>query len=375
MADERTVIEPEVVEPELAVPETAVQVRTQWTKEEVNALVATAHQFPRDMARFHKNMEQTIREMDEKEAEKINYHAPVGGGEFADGESIRCAELVRSNYGHIMIKEDSWSDDKFAYGVCFAWDYQANNATSKKKAYPITYSAKGNRAGGRYPDHLVAKTMMKAQAVARRDAIFELVPKVVYKKYARMAMEKVIGRPEELPHKVNKYLSMLSNIGQIDRQRIIEMLGFATEKDIDSEGLKKLIGIIGAISQGETNMAELFPPPAPPVNQQPGVDGAASRMPGVPAPETTPPLGETIPPADETKAPTSETKAAVDETAPPPAKPKKAKLEFAPKKAKRAFDPIWCGDAACGNVFTDENGELKIHVPCEKITECKKEQV
>ena len=359
MTDEQNVIEPEVVDSELARPETALAVRTQWTKEEVNALVATAKQFPRDMERYHKNMFQTIKEMDEKEAEAINYHAPVGNGQFADGESIRLAELVRSNFGNIMLKEDSWCDEKFAYGVCFAWDYEANNATTKKKAYPITYSRKGNRAGGRYSDNMVAKTMMKAQAVARRDAIFDLVPKVVYKKYARMALEKVVGTPEELPHKVDKYLSMLSNIGQVERQRVVEMLGFATEAEIDSEGLKKLIKTIGAITQNEISMADLFPPAVPPLAEQPGADGLSERiktMPGTVAAEATPAPAEPQAPAT------------------PPSTPRKPKPATVwDKKPKREFDPIICEDLKCGNVFTDDTGQLRTHIACEKMQTCPRE--
>jgi len=90
------------------------------------------------------------------------------------------------------------------------------------------------------------------------------------------------------------------------------------------------------------------------------------------APEAEPDLQPDPKPITEPEAPEQAPPSDTQEAQPP----KKEKPDIGwGKKPKRIFDPVWCGDAKCSNVFTDDNGELKVHVPCEKMVDCKKEQV
>jgi len=377
--------EAEVIVPELMQPESGtVATRTQWTQEEVNALVATAHRYPRDMKRFHDNMLQTIQELDEKEARGINYNAPVGRkkvldadgnpkldkrgkeiweDEYAQGPSVRLAELVYSNYGNIMFKQDSWCDEKFAYGVCHGWDYEANNAFTRKAVYSITYSAKGGRAGTRYADYLVAKMMMKAQAVAFRDVVFKLVPKVIYNKYAQTAMDKAVGPDAEREKRVKRYLDMFSKIGGVERQRIVEKLGFSAEEEIDLDGLRKLIGWYSAIEQGETSMTELFQEPSEAVaTAKKGSDGLEDVL------EQREAAKGNGKPADKSERSKvsgqhgkSRTPAGGKESLPNEEKGKGA--------GKREFDPESC-PPDCKNIETKADGAVGVRVPCEEFDGC-----
>src|ERR1700733_9514280 len=87
----------------ISVESSVNQALQQITNAQINQQVATAHAYPRSIDRFQKRAMQMV-SLNEETAASCIYIRPVGGGKFAEGMSIRMAEIVGNCYGNLRVQ-------------------------------------------------------------------------------------------------------------------------------------------------------------------------------------------------------------------------------------------------------------------------------
>lgn len=233
----------------------------------IDIQIATAHRYPRSIAQFVERAKNMV-SVDVETAESCIYRRPVGfnGTEavYAEGESIRLAEIVAASYGNIrvsgMIIEMA---PTYVKAVGFAHDLETNFAAKAEAVESTVKKPKKDRKGNLLPpepyDERMRVVVAKAaQSKAMRDAIFRVVPKSMCKSITNIAREVISGkqRPlEERRKQVEQWLAKLP----IDKERVLTALKVHSVGEMGNEQLEILTGIRTALKEGDTTLDEAFP--------------------------------------------------------------------------------------------------------------------
>lgn len=253
-AEAKEVIDGEVVSAESSVNQALMQI----TKGEIDQQIATAHQYPRSIAKFQKRALEMVT-LDQETAESCIYARPVGknadGSEkYAEGMSIRMAEIVGSCYGNLrvgaMLVEMT---ERYVKARGFAHDLETNFASTSEVVESTV--DKRNRPFSERMRIVVAKA---ALAKARRDATFSVVPKALCKRLETDARQTAIGDATTLAKRRGLVMQWVSKLG-IDPARVFAALNIAGETDIGLDQLTTLTGIKTAIKDGDITIDEAFP--------------------------------------------------------------------------------------------------------------------
>lgn len=264
------------------------------TRGEIDVQIATAHKFPRSMQQFKKRaMDMAL--LDEETAASCIYSRPVGKKkneqtgaweqQFAEGLSIRMAEIVGASYGNLrvgsMLVEQT---ERFVKARGFAHDLESNFAAASE-----TVESTVKKDGTPYDERHRAVIAKVALAKALRDATFKVVPRALCKPIELEARKLAVGEGKSMEARRAAVVQWLTKLG-IELKRVWASLGVAGESDLTSDHLATLTGLRTSIKDGEVTIEEAFPNlPKAPV-QEPG----AATQPATPPVETKP----TEPPID-----------------------------------------------------------------------------
>lgn len=227
-------------------------------KAEIDVQISTAKRFPRSMELFKKRGV-SLATVDEETAESCLYRRPVGKENgrpvFAEGLSVRMAEIVAASYGNLrvyaMILEQNERQVK-ARGV--AIDLETNFASSSEV---IESTVKRN--GQPYDERMRVVIAKSALAKARRDATFQVIPKSVAKPLEKAVRQLLVGDAKSLDARRRAAVGWISKLG-IAPSRVYAALGVQGESDLTGDHLEELTGLKTAIKDGETSIDEAFPP-------------------------------------------------------------------------------------------------------------------
>lgn len=315
--------QPEHQQPEFEVmPPTALE---SITRGEVDLQISTAHRYPRSMALFKKRaLDMAL--IDEETAESCIYCRPVGmkdgQQQYAEGMSIRMAEIVGASYGNIrvgsLIIEQT---PRMVKCRGMAHDLESNFA-STSECIETTVTKRGDP----FSENMRAVVAKACLAKAWRDALFKVVPRALCKPIETEVRKLMVGDAKSLEKRRKLVMDWIGKLG-IDVARVFGAIGIQGEEDIGTDQLMLLTGIKNAIKDGDTSIEDAFPP----LGANP--DGAPKFVPKT-KPEPKPKAPE--PPED---LPQTEPKAPQDPEAKPqaPATPPAAKEE--PKPAPQAEKP------------------------------------
>lgn len=208
-------------------------------------IVELAKKYPRDIKAFRQKILQTIEDPDVALA--CWYSLPKGGG-VIEGPGIRAAEIIYSNYGNIIIKEAPFSvDGKRVIASCQAIDVETMAAIEKTTSRSIAY-----KNGNLYPDHLIETTGKAAQAVARRDAIYAIVPAAFVNGLVASAKERVDRAIAENPGAIKAYIAKALKEHNVDPKKLTEI--YSTDgkplEEMNSSQLKDMLGLVNALRAG-----------------------------------------------------------------------------------------------------------------------------
>lgn len=237
------------------------------TSAEIDKQIATAKAYPRDPVAAVAEMQQ-LALFDEETAESCFYHlerkAKDGTMTIIEGPSIRLAEIAAAAWGNLRIATRIVGNDGRMVTVeAVAHDLQKNVASSKQVARSIQ-----NKYGQTYSNDMQVMTINAASSLARRNAIYDVVPKVYVNKLVAECQEFVKGKAANgLRDRVQKVVKAFGKYG-VTADMVCEKMGVATLDDIDADMVTRLIGIGNALKDGQTTVEEEFPQ-----LQQPAAEG------------------------------------------------------------------------------------------------------
>ncbi len=247
--------EQEPKETTVAVVSNALQ---QLTQGEIASQVEIAHRFPRSMELFLKRSI-GMATLDEETAESCLYNRPVGKDRdgkqvYAEGLSIRCAEIVGACYGNLRVSSmTTFQDERKVTVRGMAHDLESNFASSSEVSESTV--DRNNKPYSERHRLLIEKV---AHAKARRDATFQVVPRALAKP-VESAVRKVLAGDEKTISKRREAVeAWVKKIG-IDVQRVFTVLNVKGYADLGEKELIQLTGLRTAMKDGDCTLDEAFP--------------------------------------------------------------------------------------------------------------------
>lgn len=227
-------------------------------KAQIDMQIETAHRFPRKLDQF-KSRAISLATIDEETAASCIYRRPVGkkpGGqvEYAEGMSIRTAEIVGASYGNLRVAARIIERDErhvVAQGV--AHDLESNFlSTSEVIESTVT------KDGKPYSERMRITIAKAALAKARRDATFQVVPKALCKPVEKAVREVLTGNQKTMDDRRSAVVTWVSKLN-IDTERVWRALGIGGPSDIGPAELETLTGLKTSIQDGDTSIDDAFP--------------------------------------------------------------------------------------------------------------------
>lgn len=243
-----------VAEPQMEVIEVQqAEMLAAINKSEIDTQIATAKQYPRNLARVLNNIE-TLATMDEETAASC-FYVLRRQGKVIEGPSVRMAEIIASSWGNLRLQARIIGNDGkmiTAQGVCH--DLESNYATSVEVKRRIT-----DKNGKTYSDDMQVVTGNAACAIAMRNAVMKVVPSALIKKVIGKAKKVSLGQSMTLENIRQSMMQYFSKIG-VDEQRILDYLSVSKVDEIDTDMVVELRGLATAIKEGTTTVQETFFP-------------------------------------------------------------------------------------------------------------------
>jgi hypothetical protein len=255
-------------ETNVAMSQTAVE---STTRAEMDMQIRTAHNYKRSVKAF---LQETYEMacLDEETAEACFYSLPKRDkdGKPIEGPSIRLAEICASAWGNFKYGSrivDQGAEYITAQG--FAYDVQRNVMVTVEVMRRIT-----GRDGRRYNADMIMVTSNAASSIARRNAVFSVIPRAYVDQVYRKAKAVAVGTQETLSDKRAKIIEHFGKMG-IRPEQIYEILSVKGVQDITLSHLETLIGFKNAIRDNEISINEVFPDAG---NGKPKVTGNAGAF-------------------------------------------------------------------------------------------------
>jgi hypothetical protein len=223
---------------------------------EVDIQVATAHRFPRSLAKFLKRATE-MATLDAEVAEsciyKLKRKNEDGSQKIIEGESIRLAEIVAASYGNMRIAAQITEQTPTRVTVrAVAHDLETNVLFAQEK---VAKTVKRN--GEPYSEDMQVIAANALVSKATRDAIFRVIPKSMVKSIKEAAKKVAIGDSTTLTERRTKAMNWVKTLG-IEISRVFATLGVKGEAEIGLEQLETLIGLHTAIKEGDLTPEQAF---------------------------------------------------------------------------------------------------------------------
>ena len=223
----------------------------------VDSQVATAKQYPRDLARSVNNSI-AMATMDAATAQSCGYALPRGGKPIT-GPSVHLAKLIVSNWGNMRAeaKVVQITDKQvISRGTC--WDLENNVAT----AFEVRRSIVGKN-GKRFSDDMITVTGNAANSIAYRNAVFSVIPKAIIDKVYQAAQHYITGDlsdEEKLVSRRKKCIDFFKSEYGITEDEVVMLCGKQTVNQIKADQIALLLGITQSLKDGDTTVDDLMKP-------------------------------------------------------------------------------------------------------------------
>lgn len=224
---------------------------------EIDVQITTAHRFPRSMSAF-RTRALDMATLDEETAASCIYSRPVGKKdgkvEYAEGLSIRLAEIVGAAYGNLRVGATLIEQtDRFVRARGFAHDLESNFAASSE-----VIESTVTKDGYPFSERMRVVVAKAALSKALRDATFKVVPRALCKPIADEARKVAIGDSKTMDTRRKVVMAWVGKLG-IEPARVFAALGINGEDDLGADELKNLVGVRTAIKDGDVTIDEAFP--------------------------------------------------------------------------------------------------------------------
>lgn len=224
---------------------------------DVDAQVATAKQYPRDLKRAINNSV-AMATIDYNTAQSCGYALPRGGKPIT-GPSVHLAKLIVSNWGNMRTSAKVKKiTDKYVVSVGICWDLE-NNVASE---FEVQRSIVGKN-GKRFSDDMITVTGNAANAIAYRNAVFSVIPKDVTDKVYQAAQHLITGDlsdEDKIIARRKKCIDFFKDEYGITEEEVIKLCGKQTVNQIRGEQIALLLGITQSLKDGDTTVEEVMKP-------------------------------------------------------------------------------------------------------------------
>jgi hypothetical protein len=220
----------------------------------IDSQVATAKAYPRNIKKFLDNCITTVTG-DKEIAESCVYTVPRGKGKIS-GPSVNMAKICMQFYGNfrsgarvIEIEHKTLTSEAIAFDI-------ENNVSVKIQVKRSIFGS-----NGRFSDDMIVVTGNAANAIALRNAIYAVIPKVFIDQIYNAAQKKIIGdvsTEEKLILQRTKTMQALKDRYNVSEKEILSAIGKASIEHITKEDLVIFAGIDTAIKDGDTTVDQAF---------------------------------------------------------------------------------------------------------------------
>ncbi len=222
----------------------------------VDIQVATAHQYPRNIARCLNNSI-AIATMDRETAQTCGYALPRAGKPIM-GPSVHLAKIIAQQFGNLRAEAKVVGvTDTQVISRGIAWDLENNYAV----AFEVRRSIVGKY--GRFSDDMITVTGNAANAIAYRNAVFAVVPKAITDKVYGAAQRLITGDlsdEEELIKRRMKAIRYFNDQYGITEEEVVKLCGKHTVNQIQADEIALLLGIQQSLKDGDTTVEEVMAP-------------------------------------------------------------------------------------------------------------------
>lgn len=263
----------------------------------IDMQISTAHQYPRSISKFKENSLALVT-LDEETAASCLYRRPVGkdkhGKEtYAEGMSIRMAEIVAATYGNLRVGTRLIeSTPRYVVVQGVAHDLESNYlSTAECKESTV------DKFGRPYSERMRVVIEKAAAAKARRDAIFAVVPRSSAKFLELAAKNLLFGNASSISKWRTRISEWVKTLG-IDTARVWKALGIDGPDDLKQTEIEELTGIKTALQNGDISLDDAFPPIIEP-KDSPLEHGIPVLNPAKPEQETAKPKDDDVSPLEQ----------------------------------------------------------------------------
>jgi hypothetical protein len=221
-------------------------------------LLEAARQYPR-------NIKASVEEatmmatLDEETAEGCFYHlerkAKDGSKNIIEGPSVRLAEIMKNAYGRILI-ETGIVEDVPSHVIVYA------RATDLEKLTSTTIQVKRNTVtsyGQPYNADMRTIAMNAAMAIAKRNAVLDVIPKAFANNIVKRCKEMVQGAASQnLRDTVQKMVGWFAKQG-VTAEMLCEKCEVESIDAITAPMVADLKGIATALKDNTTTVEDEFP--------------------------------------------------------------------------------------------------------------------
>lgn len=264
-SDEMPVIDAEPVEEEsqaaLAVAHPAALEAMERAQQDV--MIQTAKRYPRPKLQNIRERMVEFATVDAETAEACFYTLKrknkQGKETLIQGPSIRLAEIALVCYQNIRAGSRVIANDGkkiTSQGICF--DAENNVMIAVEESRSILYS-KSNRP---FSEDMQIVTGRANNSIARRNAILEVIPRVLTNAVYEIAKQHAVGDAKSLEDHRAKVLKRFAQMG-VSIHQILHVLGREMVEMIDLDDLQILIGLGTSIKDGLLTIDEAFAAEAP----------------------------------------------------------------------------------------------------------------
>jgi len=222
---------------------------------QIDQMIATAHKYPRSLEVFDKTVFR-MATYNEAAAENCVYSLPRGGKPII-GPSIGFANIVATAWGNCVdgsrwVATDRKEKVVVAEGVFH--DYQTNRKVVISEQRRIV-----NKNGGIFTDDMIIVTSKAAGAIARRNAILQVVPRGMWFPAFEAALQLVRGTGETFVERKEKTIRAFAQFG-VKPEQLWGLLDIKGDADMTLEHIPVLRGAYAALRDGSTTVEEMFDP-------------------------------------------------------------------------------------------------------------------
>jgi hypothetical protein len=237
--------------------------------------IVTAKQYPRNVTECLDQAESlALRNIES--AEKCWYTLPPFGGQGDPviGPSIRLSEIIAPTWKNLRYGARPMDiDDKCVTAQGYCYDMENNVYYTTIKRRPIV-----GKNGKRYSDRVIETTMLACLAIAERDAVFKVIPRVFANDIMDKAMAMVEGNEEGLEARIDKAIEFCKKTYGVDEKTLCRTIGAQSKDQITSKKLTLLRGYLNAIKDGSAKAEDIFKPEQPSTPAATSADTLAEKL-------------------------------------------------------------------------------------------------